>query len=120
MNERIKVNVKVSSEVNTILHDLFNQIQYEYCEQYEEEIERLNNELQIQIEDNARLNEYIEEQDNIIKEDKKIEKLELVSNGSTNSYALLNEYGTKCGLTKHSKIMCDKINEIIDKINKGE
>lgn len=53
----------------------------------------------------------------LIEEDKKIEKLELVSNG--NGYALLNEYGTKCGLTKHSKIMCDKINEIIDYINGG-
>lgn len=43
MSERVKVNVKVSSEVSTIMHDLFNQIQYEFCEQYEEEIERLNN-----------------------------------------------------------------------------
>lgn len=43
MSEGVKVNVKVSSEVNTILHDLFNQIQYELCEQYEDEIERLNN-----------------------------------------------------------------------------
>ena len=56
----------------------------------------------------------------IIEEDKKIEKLEIVHNGSANAYALLNEYGTKCGLTKHSKVMCDKINEIIDKLNKGE
>ena len=56
----------------------------------------------------------------VIEEDKKIEKLELVSNGSKNSYALLDEYGTKCALTKHSKIMCDKINEIIDKINKED
>ena len=43
MSEKLKVNVKVSSEVNTILHDLFNEIQYELCDQYEEEIERLNN-----------------------------------------------------------------------------
>jgi len=50
-------------------------------------------------------------------EDKKIEKLEIVHNGNANAYALLNEYGTKCGLTKHSKVMCDKINEIIDKLN---
>ena len=56
----------------------------------------------------------------IIEEDKKIEKLEIVHNGSANAYALLNEYGTKCALTKHSKVMCDKINEIIDKLNKGE
>ena len=56
----------------------------------------------------------------IIEEDNKIEKLEIVHNGSANAYALLNEYGTKCALTKHSKVMCDKINEIIDKLNKGE
>ena len=56
----------------------------------------------------------------IIEEDKKIEKLEIVHNGSANAYALLNEYGTKCALTKHSKVMCDKINEIIDKLNEME
>ena len=53
-------------------------------------------------------------------DDKKIEKLEIVHNGSANAYALLNEYGTKCALTKHSKVMCDKINEIIDKLNEME
>ena len=62
------------------------------------------------------LNDEIE----IIEEDKKIEKLEIVHNGSANAYALLNEYGTKCALTKHSKVMCDKINEIIDKLNEME
>ena len=52
--ERAKVNVKVSAEVNTYLHDLYNQIQYEFCEQYEDEIkhlqqkvEQLEKELQI-------------------------------------------------------------------------
>ena len=39
--ERAKVNVKVSAEVNTYLHDLYNQIQYEFCEQYEDEIKNL-------------------------------------------------------------------------------
>ena len=39
--ERAKVNVKVSAEVNTYLHDLYNQIQYEFCEQYEDEIKEL-------------------------------------------------------------------------------
>ena len=39
--ERAKVNVKVSAEVNTYLHDLYNQIQYEFCEQYEDEIKDL-------------------------------------------------------------------------------
>ena len=34
--ERAKENIKVSAEVKTILCDLFNQIQYELIEQYEE------------------------------------------------------------------------------------
>ena len=60
--ERAKVNVKVSAEVNTYLHDLYNQIQYEFCEQYEDEIKDLQkekdglnniiNELEKWIEDN--------------------------------------------------------------------
>lgn len=74
--------------------------------------------------DNLFENYYVEEVLNdeveIIEEDKKIEKLEIVHNGSANAYALLNEYGTKCALTKHSKVMCDKINEIIDKLNEME
>ena len=71
-------------------------------------------------------NRYIVDKENLnlkvetLGEDKKIEKLEIVHNGSANAYALLNEYGTKCALTKHSKVMCDKINEIIDKLNEGE
>ena len=66
--------------------------------------------------DFSELNDEVE----IVEEDKKIEKLEIVHNGSANAYALLNEYGTKCALTKHSKVMCDKINEIIDKLNEME
>lgn len=44
--EKAKQNIKVSAEVKTILCDLFNQIQYEITDQYEEfreENERLNN-----------------------------------------------------------------------------
>ena len=71
-------------------------------------------------------NRYIVDKENLnlkvetLGEDKKIEKLELVHIGSAYAYALLNEYGTKCALTKHSKVMCDKINEIIDKLNEME
>lgn len=61
---------------------------------------------------------FLNDEVEIIEEDKKIEKLEIVNNGSVNAYALLDEYGTKCALTKHSKVMCDKINEIIDYLNK--
>jgi hypothetical protein len=66
--------------------------------------------------DTSNLNDEIE----IIEEDKEIEKLKIVENGSINSYALLDKNGTKCALTKHSKIIADKINEIIDVINKGD
>ena len=66
--------------------------------------------------DLSNLNDEVE----IIEEDKKIEKLKIVENGSINSYALLDKNGTKCALTKHSKIIADKINKIIDYINKGD
>lgn len=53
----------------------------------------------------------------ILEEEKKIEKITLLNNGNPNSYAIYDENGTKCALTKHSKVMVDKINEIIDEIN---
>lgn len=70
--------------------------------------------------DDTNLVNILNDEVEIVEEDKKIEKLEIVHNGSANAYALLNEYGTKCALTKHSKVMCDKINEIIDKLNEME
>lgn len=39
--ERAKSYIRVSAEVKTYLHDLYNQIQYEFCEQYEDEIKCL-------------------------------------------------------------------------------
>ena len=56
--ERAKVNVKVSAEVNTYLHDLYNQIQYEFCEQYEDEIKDLQQKVE-QLE--KEVNEYQKE-----------------------------------------------------------
>ena len=53
----------------------------------------------------------------IIEEEKEIEKLEIKQNGNLNYY-IENEFGTKCALTKHSKKKADKVNEIIDEINK--
>lgn len=53
----------------------------------------------------------------IIEEDKEIEKIEIVNNGNMNAYAIYSADGVKCALTKHSKVMCDKINELIDKVN---
>lgn len=48
-----------------------------------------------------------------------IEKLNIENDGPTQFY-IRNEYGTKCSLTKHSKIIADKLNEVIDYINRRE
>ena len=53
----------------------------------------------------------------IIEEPKKIEKIEIEKYENTENYFIRNEYGTKCYLTKHSKIIASKINELIDEIN---
>ena len=53
----------------------------------------------------------------IIEEPNKIEKLEIEKDENTENYFIRNEYGTKCYLTKHSKIIASKINELIDEIN---
>ena len=67
------------------------------------------------------LNEEVEIIEDTPKEDKKIEKLDIViQDERTGNAYILNEYGTKCYLTKHSKIIANKLNEIIDKINEGE
>ena len=62
------------------------------------------------------LNEKVE----IIEEYKPIiEKLNIESDSPTHFY-IRNEYGTKCSLTKHSKMIADKLNEVIDYINRKE
>ena len=65
--------------------------------------------------DFSNLNDEVE----IIEEDKNIKKLQLGSpeDNPSNMY-IINEYGTKCFLTKHSKIMALKINELIDEVNR--
>ena len=53
----------------------------------------------------------------ILQEDKPIiEKLNLENDSPTHFY-ITNEYGTKCGLTKHSKMIADKLNEVIEFLN---
>lgn len=55
-----------------------------------------------------------------ILEDKPIiEKIKIEQDSPTHFY-IRNEYGTKCGLTKHSKIIAEKLNEVIDCINRKE
>ena len=55
---RNKEKIIVSSEVKTILYDLFNQIQYELIEQYEE-FKKENERLKEQVDRYKRLIEYL-------------------------------------------------------------
>ena len=62
------------------------------------------------------LNEKVE----ILEEDKPIiEKIKIEQDSPTHFY-IRNEYGTKCGLTKHSKMIADKLNEVIEFLNRKE
>ena len=63
------------------------------------------------------IHSFLNQEVEIIEEDKKIEKLNIENDSPTHFY-ITNEYGTKCGLTKHSKMIADKLNEIIDVVNK--
>ena len=66
------------------------------------------------------LTNFLNEKVEILEEDKPIiEKLNIENDSPTHFY-ITNEYGTKCGLTKHSKMIADKLNEIIDYINRKE
>ena len=90
--ERAKVNVKVSAEVNTYLHDLYNQIQYEFCEQYEDEIKDLQQKVE-QLE-NIRKEaiEFMKENCNIITIDKGwIIRSELTTTGLGKLFKILNK-----------------------------
>ena len=53
----------------------------------------------------------------ILEEDKDIEELKIENDSPTHFY-IRNEHGTKCSLTKHSKFIADKINEVIREVNK--
>ena len=57
-----------------------------------------------------------------VEEEKKIpEKLDIEQDTPTSNYYIRNEYGTKCYLTTHSKMIADKLNEIINYLkSKGE
>lgn len=80
--ERAKVNVKVSAEVNTYLHDLYNQIQYEFCEQYEDEIKDLQQKIEQLEKENKELNRFCElyvqslYNADLTKAEKRVEQLE--------------------------------------------
>ena len=74
----------------------------------------LSNEIEFDI--SRCLNEKVE----ILEENKPIiEKINIEQDSSKHFY-IKNEYGTKCSLTKHSKIIADKLNKVIDYINRKE
>jgi len=60
------------------------------------------------------LNDEIE----IIEEDNPIEELLIEQDCPSSNYYIRNEFGTKCGLTKHSKMIAEKVNEIAREVNK--
>lgn len=53
-----------------------------------------------------------------IEEEKEIEKLKIEQDTPNSNYYIKNEYGTKCALTKHSKMIAEKVNKLIDKVKK--
>lgn len=65
----------------------------------------------IDIDDKEKLNSKIE----IIEED--IEELKIENDNSTRFY-IRDERGTKCRMTKHSKLIAEKLNEVIKEVNK--
>ncbi len=55
----------------------------------------------------------------IIEDNKEIPELDIQADETTpNSFYITNKAGTRCYLTKHSKIMADKINELVREINR--
>ena len=58
----------------------------------------------------------------MIEEEKKIpEKLKIEQDTPTSNYYIRNENGTKCALTKHSKMIAETLNEVLDYLkSKGE
>lgn len=63
------------------------------------------------------LSEFYDDEAKIIEEEKKIElpeKIKIEQDTPNSNYYIKNEFGTKCGLTKHSKMIADKLNETLD------
>ena len=56
------------------------------------------------------------------KEEKKIpEKIKIEQDTPSSNYYIRNENGTKCGLTKHSKMIVETLNQVIDYLkSKGD
>ena len=58
----------------------------------------------------------------ILEEEKKIpEKIKIEQDTPSSNYYIRNEYGTKCNLTKHSKMILETLNQVIDYLkSKGD
>lgn len=68
-------------------------------------------------------NEWLNVEVEILDEEQldELEELDIKSDEATpNSYYIVNEYGTKCYMTKHSKTIADKLNIAIKHIKKLE
>lgn len=75
----------------------------------EKEIERLGNELQVQIEDNVRLNEYIEEKE------KEIERLNNKLKDIKTQLDYLETYSSKEDVFEDMKRRLDRIEDIVNR-----
>ena len=87
----------------------------EAIEKYDRYIFRLNLEAQRHFD---MLMDKIYGKAEIIEEDKPIEELLIEQDCPSSNYYIRNEFGTKCGLTKHSKMIAEKVNEIAREVNK--
>ena len=57
----------------------------------------------------------------ILEEEKIPEKIKIEQDTPSSNYYIRNENGTKCGLTKHSKMIVETLNQVIDYLkSKGE
>ena len=48
---------------------------------------------------------------------KKIESLDIECDTKTNNYYIRDEFNTKCYFAKHSKIIAERLNELIEQVN---
>ncbi len=84
---------------------------YTYDEHYDDYFEETTGLFQNEMSDGMlfkSLNDKVE----IIEEDKEIEEIKIEQDSATHFY-IRNEHGTKCGLTTHSRLIAEKLNEVI-------
>lgn len=95
---------------------IIGEYKYEYCERLDEMFNYKNIDTNDYLTEDWFIENILNDEVEIIEEDKDIEELMIEQDGST--YYIRNEYGTKCYLTKHSYLIADKVNELIREINK--